>query len=392
MKRLLYAIVAVAIIFSSCSEQSTTNNTSISGRLVGSGVDTVYLERISDEFDGAEQIGVAALEDNGAFSFDFNIEEGTSPRFYRLTFADKSRPVTLVVVPGDQITVESAGDVFLNYTVEGSEESALVAEFCHEYFTAADRLANIAENIYGKVDGRRVETNIDQVTEQREREAYNMARSAMLAQVRFVGSNQDRLAAIYALRYRIAEQYIPQLDGQGISIVHYRSVLEGVKTRYPDSPYIAILEREIADSETLSRLVEEAAVVPYPDLELSNITGKMHKLSDNDGKVVLLYFWSALNPLSNTLNADLKDIYRDYNDQGFEIYHVSLDNDRVVWVNAVNKQNLPWRTLYTGGDVRVMSLYNVEEVPTTFIITRDGDIVEVESNIKAIENEVKKQL
>ena len=57
MKRLLYAIVAVAIIFSSCSEQSTTNNTSISGRLVGSGVDTVYLERISDEFDGAEQIG-----------------------------------------------------------------------------------------------------------------------------------------------------------------------------------------------------------------------------------------------------------------------------------------------------------------------------------------------
>lgn len=392
MKRLLYAIVAVAIIFSSCSEQSTTNNTSISGRLVGSGVDTVYLERISDEFDGAEQIGVAALEDNGAFSFDFNIEDGTSPRFYRLTFADKSRPVTLVVAPGDQITVESAGDVFLNYTVEGSEESALVAEFCHEYFTAVDRLANIAENIYGKVEGLRVETNIDKVTEQREREAYNMARSAMLAQVRFVGSNQDRLAAIYALRYRIAEQYIPQLDGQGISIVHYRSVLEGVKTRYPDSPYIAILEREIADSETLSRLVEEAAVVPYPDLELSDITGKMHKLSDNDGKVVLLYFWSALNLLSNTLNADLKDIYRDYNDQGFEIYHVSLDNDRVVWVNAVNKQNLPWRTLYTGGDVRVMSLYNVEEVPTTFIITRDGDIVEVESNIKAIENEVKKQL
>ena len=242
------------------------------------------------------------------------------------------------------------------------------------------------------MEGLRVETNIDKVTEQREREAYNMARSAMLAQVRFVGSNQDRLAAIYALRYRIAEQYIPQLDGQGISIVHYRSVLEGVKTRYPDSPYIAILEREIADSETLSRLVEEAAVVPYPDLELSDITGKMHKLSDNDGKVVLLYFWSALNPLSNTLNADLKDIYRDYNDRGFEIYHVSLDNDRVVWVNAVNKQNLPWRTLYTGGDVRVMSLYNVEEVPTTFIITRDGDIVEVESNIKAIENEVKKQL
>lgn len=385
MKRFLYAVVAMAIILSSCSEETKTYNTSISGRLVGSNVDTVYLERISDRFDGAEQIDAAALADNGAFSFEFNVGEGESPRFYRLTFSEKSRPVTLVVAPGDQIEIESVGDVFLNYRVEGSEESALIADFCHEYFASADRLACIAENIYGRTEELRNDTGI-------ERDAYDVARNAMLAQVRFVGANQDKLASIYALHHRIAEQYIPQLDGQGISIVHYRSVLEGVKTRYPDSPYIAILEREIADSETLSRLVEEAAVVPYPDLELSDITGKMHKLSDNDGKVVLLYFWSALNPLSNTLNADLKDIYRDYNDQGFEIYHVSLDNDRVVWVNAVNKQNLPWRTLYTGGDVRVMSLYNVEEVPTTFIITRDGDIVEVESNIKAIENEVKKQL
>ena len=85
----------------------------------------------------------------------------------------------------------------------------------------------------------------------------------------------------------------------------------------------------------------------------------------------------------------MKNLYRTYNNQGFEIYHVSLDNNRDEWISAVNKQNMPWPTLYTGGDVRVMSLYNVTEVPTTFIITRDGSLKEVESNIKTIEREVK---
>lgn len=385
MKRFLYAVVAMAIILSSCSEETKTYNTSISGRLVGSNVDTVYLERISDRFDGAEQIDAAALADNGAFSFEFNVGEGESPRFYRLTFSEKSRPVTLVVAPGDQIEIESVGDVFLNYRVEGSEESALIADFCHEYFASADRLASIAENIYGRTEELRNDTGI-------ERDAYDVARNAMLAQVRFVGANQDKLASIYALHHRIAEQYIPQLDGQGVSIVHYRAVLEGIKQSYPNSPYIALLEQHIADDEALIRLVEDASLVSYPDLELSDITGKTYRLSEYDGKVVLLYFWSVYNAMSNNLNADLRNLYAKYHDQGFEIYHVSLDSDREAWVSAVNKQNMPWPTLYTGGDIRVMSIYNLAEVPTTYIISRDGELKEVESNVTAIEREVKREL
>lgn len=123
MKKLLFAISAMAIILSSCSEEPTANTT-ISGRFVGSGVDSIYLERITDKFDKAEQIEAVALQDDGAFNFALTIAEDESPRFYRLAFSNESRPVTLVVAPGDQIELESAGNIFLNYSVEGSEESA----------------------------------------------------------------------------------------------------------------------------------------------------------------------------------------------------------------------------------------------------------------------------
>jgi peroxiredoxin len=288
----------------------------------------------------------------------------------------------LVVAPGDDIKLESAGNIFLNYSVEGSEESALIAQFTHEYFASADELANIAENQLVATGANR----------QLERRAYDLAREAMLTQVRFVGAHQDCLAAIYALHHNVAEQYIPQLEGQGISIVHYRSVLEGIKEKYASSPYIEVLERSIAESEAFNRVLDGMTEVSYPDLELVDVMGVKHKLSDNDGKVVLLYFWSALTPMCNNLNADLKALYNEYNERGFEIYHVSVDDDKESWVTAINKQNLPWPSLYTAGDARVIEIYNVLKVPTTYIISREGDITPVAENIDAIAREVKREI
>jgi peroxiredoxin len=379
MKKLLFAISAMAIMLSSCSEEPTTNTT-ITGRFVGSGVDSIFLERITDKFDKAEKMGAVALQDDGSFSFDLTIAEEESPRFYRLAFSDESRPVTLVVAPGDQIKLESAGNIFLNYSVEGSEESALIAQFSHDYFASVDELANIAENQLPATGNSR----------QLELRAYELAREAMLKQMRFVGSHQDCIASIYALHHRVAEQYIPQLEGQGINIVHYNSVLEGVKGKYPTSPYVDILERKVEESEAFARVLEGVQEVSYPDLELMDICGTKHKLSDLEGKVVLLYFWSVHNAKCNNLNADLKALYNEYHDKGFEIYHVSVDADKDSWVLAINAQNLPWSSLYTGGDVRVVELYNVEKIPTTYIINREGDITAVEENIENIKREVKR--
>jgi peroxiredoxin len=379
MKKLLFAISAMAIMLSSCSEEPTTNTT-ITGRFVGSGVDSIFLERITDKFDKAEKMGAVALQDDGSFSFDLTIAEEESPRFYRLAFSDESRPVTLVVAPGDQIKLESAGNIFLNYSVEGSEESALIAQFSHDYFASVDELANIAENQLPATGNSR----------QLELRAYELAREAMLKQMRFVGSHQDCIASIYALHHRVAEQYIPQLEGQGINIVHYNSVLEGVKGKYPTSPYVDILERKVKESEAFARVLEGVQEVSYPDLELMDICGTKHKLSDLEGKVVLLYFWSVHNAKCNNLNADLKALYNEYHDKGFEIYHVSVDADKDSWVLAINAQNLPWSSLYTGGDVRVVELYNVEKIPTTYIINREGDITAVKEDIENIKREVKR--
>lgn len=379
MKRFLFALVAIASLLTSCGVEKGVKSTTISGRFVGSNIDSVYLERVADNFTTPERVGASALSDNGGFSFALELEEGASPRFYKLTFPNNGRAVTLVVAPGDQIELESAGDIFLNYEVTGSEESALIREFNREYFAASDHLALIAERLASS----RGYT---------EAEAYRAAQEAMKAQMRFVGTHRDRLAAFYALRHAVAEQYIPQLDGYGINIVHYRSVLEGLSERYPDSPYIAILEREIADMELVSELTSRIEMASYPELTLEDIYKKEHKLSELEGRVVLLYFWTSESALCNNINAELKSLYAKYHDKGFEAYLVSADSDIAAWIEAVRQQAHPWISVYAGNNATVFTLFNVYQLPLAYIIDREGNVSAAPLNMSSLEREVKSRL
>ena len=379
MKRLFFALVAMSLLASSCGVKTSSETTTIRGRFVGANVDSVFLEQVSDSFSRPERVGAAALSDNGGFSFSLAIDADASPRFYKLTFPNNRRPVTLVVAPGDDINLESAGDVFLNYEVEGSEESALIREFNREYFAACDRLALIAESLASQ----RKYTEAD---------AYRAAQEAMKSQVRFVASNRDHLAAFYALRHSIAEQYIPQLDGYGINLVHYRTVLEGLMERYPDSPYIAILEREIAEAEAINDLVSRVELASHPEIELEDIYKQSHKLSDLDGQVVLLYFWLSESALCNNINAELKALYERYHGDGFEVYHVSADGDIAQWVEAVRQQGLPWISVYGGANADVFTLFNVHQLPMAYIIDRDGNINHTSLALDELEREIKRRL
>ena len=363
----------------SCATDTKRANTTISGRFVGSGVDSIYLERMSDNFSEPESVAAARLEDNGAFCFELAIDKQSSPRFYRISAKNGGRPVTLVVAPEDNISLESAGDIFLNYTVEGSEESALIAQFNRDYFKACDQLALVAERL-----GMHPSYN--------EKEAYRLATEAIKCQIRFVGSHPNTLAAFYAMRQNVAERYIPQLDGYGISILHYRTVLEGIASKYPDSPYIAILEREIAEMEAMIDLVGSVKLISYPDIELEDMYKTKHKLSALEGKVVLLYFWTLESALCNNLNAELKELYADYHDKGFEVYHISADSDEALWIDVVRQQKHPWISVFGGRNIDVFSLYNVVKLPTAYLIDREGNMSIAPLSIKALEREIKEAL
>ena len=106
MKKLLFAISAMAIMLSSCSEEPVTN-TSISGRFVGLNSNMVYLEQMSAA--GQSVVDSVALANDG--SFHFRIEEvPATPSLYNIIYSSDRIP--LLVSRGENIELNAMGNVF----------------------------------------------------------------------------------------------------------------------------------------------------------------------------------------------------------------------------------------------------------------------------------------
>ncbi len=92
--------------------------------------------------------------------------------------------------------------------------------------------------------------------------------------------------------------------------------------------------------------------------------------------MILVDFWSSRDPQSAIRNAELKELYERFGKQTLAIYQVSLDEVKAEWIDAVQKQQLPWTCVFdprgTAG-IAAMS-YNVQSVPTNVLIDRSGRI------------------
>lgn len=137
-----------------------------------------------------------------------------------------------------------------------------------------------------------------------------------------------------------------------------------------------------------------ATETPIFDINLMDETGKAHSLVElaKQGKVILLNFTVYDVEASVAYNIELARIYEKLKDRGFEIYQVSVDPDEFKWRQSA--KNLPWITVYNSSVDGTDNLirYNVTNLPTAFIINRNGEIAERVNDITKLESTLNKYM
>ena len=116
--------------------------------------------------------------------------------------------------------------------------------------------------------------------------------------------------------------------------------------------------------------------LPAPDFTLPGLDGKMVRLADYKGKVVLLNIWATWCPPCVEEMPSMEELYQKLKAEGFEILAVSMDISGAQAVRPFmekHKLNFPALTDTEGA---VKSLYQTTGVPESFIIDKDGIIVE----------------
>lgn len=71
-------------------------------------------------------------------------------------------------------------------------------------------------------------------------------------------------------------------------------------------------------------------------------------------------------------------LYNEFHAKGLNIIGVSLDDDVNKWKAAIAKDKITWIQVSNlqGWSDPIAKLYNVEQIPTTFLLDADGKFIE----------------
>ena len=167
----------------------------------------------------------------------------------------------------------------------------------------------------------------------------------------------------------------------------HAEVIKALHEKYPKQPIVA--ERyKVESSPATSTSIGALA----PDLAFENPDGKIMKLSDLRGKVVLLDFWAAWCRPCRMENPNVVKVYNKYHEKGFEVYSVSLDKDKASWVKAIEADGLIWPNHVSDlgqWQSKAAKIYGVSSIPATFLIGKDGRIIAKNLRGAALENALK---
>lgn len=164
-------------------------------------------------------------------------------------------------------------------------------------------------------------------------------------------------------------------------------------------------EQAILAQEQQKKMIEQQQLVmkesgieigsTAPDLNFTNPDGKNISLSSLKGKIVLLDFWASWCKPCRMENPNVVRLYNEYKDKGFTVFSFSLDNNIDRWKSAIQQDGLSWPNHVSdlkGWQSAGSALYKVNSIPQTFLIDKDGKIIEIGLRGNQLEQKLKELL
>ena len=319
-------IISICLLISGVSSLSAQEKVTIKGNIEKSNFNSIVLT----DYVMGEELSSSAIDESGGFELSCKLDVTTLCKLG----LDEQTFISLILAPGESITIAIDGTNLNEPLITGSKDSELL-------YSTIGRL-----NDYQK----QIDDHTSRIMQER---------TSFLEE--FLRENKSSLSVLFFLEQFDINQH-PEL---------YREVTTALSESHPGNAVVENYNSRFRDALFLP-LGDEAPEIALPDTE-----GNISKLSALRGKYVLIDFWAAWCGPCRREAPNLVRVYNKYKDKGFEIYGVSLDRDKNSWLGAIESDNLDWVHV---SDLKywqseVVGLYGFSGIPYTVLIDREGKII-----------------
>jgi hypothetical protein len=379
MKKFLFPVL-ILVLLTACN---TRNKFSVEGIVEGGKGEMVYLEHTG--LLKTTVLDSARINSQGEFRFRADRPE--YPDFYKLTLGSKQ--IHFAVDSTETIRIECAYDYFsTDYTITGSASNTDI-QLLRKSAINIQKKANQIVRGMGATEQKKLLDEIIAMVEKHK----TMARPIILKNPKstaayfavFQKINDTFIFSPYVKEDRpfcsaVATSYHTYMPGYNRSKNLYNLVMDAIK-----------LERQARQQADWQEIMKEVAT-GFIDIELPDNQNIQRKLSDLKGKVILLDFSAYELRESVQYTFALRELYDKYAARGLEIYQVGLDRNKLLWQESV--ANIPWICVRDekGPNTVHAATYNVTSLPSYFLISRSGDIIGRDMDLKTLESAIEKQL
>lgn len=139
-------------------------------------------------------------------------------------------------------------------------------------------------------------------------------------------------------------------------------------------PQMSETTSETKVGKKLYDITQETIEEEAPDFTLKDVAGNEVKLSDYQGKVVLLVFSTTWCSYCRAEVPHLKKLYAKYQSKGLVLLNIDIQESQKKVASFVAKNKISYPVLLDE-DGKVSLAYGIQGVPTTVLINKEGIIL-----------------
>ena len=382
MKRQLFSFLIFPLIFCACKKQG--EQFTVEGHITEAKDTMLYLEHLTLG-DGIKQLDSIKLDEKGDFSL--HGPRPTNPEFYRLRIG--RQVVNLSIDSTETVSIEARlPQMALGYKVEGSGN-------CDTIRILAMKLDALKHQLQSVADDRTL-----MISEREERIQQLVKEYKTDLKLNYIQNRYGRASSYYAMFQTIGDQMVFNPVDDQSDVMWFSALANSWDELYPTSQRTENLHniamqglgntrRRVVQLDIDNEKIKESGII---DMGFPDRTGRERRLSSLVGQVVILDFTAYAMQGSQERTLALRTLYDRYHNRGLEIYQVSLDADEHYWKTV--SETLPWVCVWNseGLDNDIVSIYNLQALPTWFLIDRGSNLVGRMEMMGNLEDEILKLL